>query len=636
LKENTEQKRLEEKIEHFQKLYYGCAISEITDEEFDNLWDELSLKYPDSYLLEDIGKDDLEGTKVKHVIQMGSQEKVTTLEELHRWITLKGIKFPLILEDKLDGISVELVYKNGYLVEALTRGNGIEGSSILKNVNEIPQVPKTIDTKEDVYVRGEIVMILQKLSSLKGFEDREVLSPRNIAAGIAYQKYETTNCDCLEIVCYDVKTDEVEFKTELDKITFLKDNKFLVPQIDEILKEEELETSIEKFEAYKLSKDREYDIDGVVLKQDIIPKNVSKEKLRPDHQRAFKWKAEEKWTELIDVEWSRNGNNYTPVAILKPVELSGTIVEKASLANIGEMKRLKLTECPSNVLVTKRGEIIPKVIEVKPSLDSAEPIGQIAECPFCNKLLTVTDTKIFCSNEDCSSRKEHIIKKWISVTGALGFGPSLINHISYVCNITEIIDLYKDDSVKNILLKTNKKKATEKAFEDLYSKSKNMKLEDVIAGFDIDGIGSKVVKLVIDRGFNSFEKLMKITYSDLIKIDGFGEVRALTFSNEIPKLENKIKALLDTGLVTIAEVVVEEVNTDSKVFVVSGRLTKPRREVQKMIKEHGHSVRDYVNSKVSYLVNNDFDSRSSKNLKAKRLGIEIINEERLEEILKGN
>ena len=627
------QKELEDLIIHHQHLYYsGTPVVE--DWEFDQLWDELAAEYPNSELLKKVGDEgEIDGDKCKHIIRMGSQEKITTEEQLKDWIRLKKIQFPIIAQLKYDGISVELVYdSNGDFKRAVTRGDGSVGKLITENVAKMNGVPKHINVdifieEQDEYaIRGEIMLPLSNVDKLVNVD--EVTNVRNMASGIANQKNSSDNLNLLDIVCYDVN-DDAEY--EITKIQILRECGFITPQYNKLcLTTGEVLSFIEQIKTERKTLD--YQTDGVVLKQNEIPQDGDFSKARPDWQRAFKYPVEEAITQLEGIEFSRNGYNFTPVALLKPVKINDTTVSRASLANVGEMKRLGVL-MPCTVNVSKRGEIIPHVESVTGFIVGVSHEIELPEtCPFCGEPLEVTDTSIKCVNEACITHSEHRIRKWVDTVGALGFGDSLLIYLIHECHFESIMDLYCNDNVNYAIEHTNLKKNVQKAFADLWARSRNLNLWDFVAGFDLDGIGSRVIKTIVDAGYDTLEKLCQVNYEELVNIQGIGEFRAKVFVEKTAYLSDEMKAVLATNRVTIKPV--KEV-AKSLTFCITGALSSPRKEIEQLIESKGHKLASSVTKNVNYLVTNNPNSGSSKNEKALSLGIPILNEEEFLRIING-
>lgn len=629
------QKELEDLILYHQHLYYS-GTPEIEDWEFDQMWDELAAKYPNSELLKKVGDEgEIDADKCEHLIHMGSQEKITSEEQLKDWIRLKKIRFPVIAQLKYDGLSVELVYdKNGDFSRAVTRGNGKIGKIITDNAAKMNGVPKHINVnlfiaEQDEYaIRGEIMLPLSNVDKLVNVD--EVTNVRNMASGIANQKNSSDNLNLLDVVCYDVNDTAVEY--EIAKVQILRECGFITPQYNKTcLTMSEILSFIEQIRTER--KTLNYQTDGVVLKQNEIPKDGDFSKARPDWQRAFKYPVDKVKTFLTDIEWSRNGYNFTPVAILEPVIISDTKVSRASLANWGEVKKLNIG-IPCEVEVAKQNEIIPKVHRVVHYADPYETPKPISICPICGEPLDVSDTAIKCVNEACITHREHRIYKWIDTVGTLGFGESMLRYLIFDCHMESIRDFYCNDNIAYAIEHTNQKKNIQKAFADLWARSRNLNLWDFVAGFDLDGIGSRVIKLIVDKGYDTLEKLRKVNYDELVNIQGIGEFRATTFVEKMAYLADEMDAVLATNRVSI-KLSDAPKETKSMTFCITGTLSRPRKEIEQLIISKGHAMASSVTKKVDYLVTDNPDSGSSKNEKAKTLGIPVINEETFLRIVNG-
>ncbi len=641
------QKELENLIIHHQHLYYS-GMPEIEDWEFDQLWDELAVNYPDSELLKKVGSEgEIDGNKCKHIINMGSQEKITTEEQLKDWIRLKKIKFPIIAQLKYDGLSVELVYdKHGNFKRAVTRGDGTVGKIITENASKMNGVPKNINVNafvsecDEYAIRGEIMLPLSNVDKLVNVSD--ITNVRNMASGIANQKNSDDNLNLLDVVCYDISDEGAFF--EIAKIQILRECGFITPQYNKLcLTINEIIEFINQIGEER--KTLNYQTDGIVLKQNEIPQDGDFSKARPDWQRAFKYPVDKAITKLVDVEFSRNGFNFTPVAILEPVKLNDTTVSRASLANMGEIKRLGILK-PCTVKISKRGEIIPHVESMTGFVVGiSEEINPPSVCPFCGEPLEITDANIRCVNEACVTHREHKIYKWIDTIGALGFGESMLNYLIFDCHMESIRDFYCNDNVNYAIEHTNSKKNVQKAFADLWARSRNISLWDFVAGFDLDGLGSRVIKTIVDAGYNTLEKLRKVNYEELVNIQGIGEHRAKLFVEQMAYLSDEMDAVLATNRVglnidfdnllkkTAAEHYTE--TQKAKTFCITGALSRPRKEFEELIISKGGKLASSVSKNVDYLVTDNPNSGSSKNVKARQLGIPVINEEEFLRVING-
>lgn len=612
---------LEEKIKYHQNKYYN-EEQEITDAEFDALWDQLKKESPKSPLLKDVGDTSWAGwPKANHNMMMGSQDKFNNEKDFKDWLRIKNIKFPLLVQHKLDGLSIELQYESGKLIKAVTRGDGIIGDDVTPNVIKMKGVPVTLEDEDfNGAVRGEIIMFNEIFE--KHFSDAK--NPRNMASGITKRK-SGVDSEYLTVISYDVFSTSRLFDTEAKKIFFLTENYFNRVETRVCNTPEEV---LEQRDDIILTRDNlDVSIDGIVLKQNIIVETDLLRK-RPEYQRAFKFETEEVVTRLNNIIWQRNGYNYSPLAALEPVDLLGSIVKRASLANLDNIKKLGIM-VGDDVLIRKANEIIPQILKVVNDNDGYM-VATPTKCEVCETELVVTGTRVYCPNLDCGGRKFHRVKKWLDKTGVKGFGPALMNHLFDEGFVDDIIDLYIID-MEDLINTTNLKKATQKAFDNLY-KIKELKLETFVAGFDIEGIGEGVVKFAVDAGYDTLDKLYKAHIEDLEKIDGFSTVRADILEDALIDLYEEMNTL--TNYVSIKEPIIineeEEENMDKlngDSFCFTGKLENmTRAEAQDLVIKNGGISKSGVSKGLDYLVNNDNMSESSKNKKATSLGIEVITE----------
>lgn len=351
---------LETEIRKHQELYYNHQPV-ISDGEFDALVDELTMLDPDNELLTTkIGADHTEGfTKVKHNIKMGSQNKANTEPEMNGWIST--IDNSLVLGGfKMDGNSVRLTYKNGELVQAASRGDGDWGDDITENVKKMNFVPLKLKATPNYTgdVRGEV--LLSRKNKEKYYPDFK--NCRNGASGIM-KHLDGAGCEYLDVVCYDAQylSENEEFGTQENLINFLEQNGFKVAEyrffknLTGKIAIDYLNTIFDDFD------NLEYDIDGIVWKQNVIDmKDMQNE--RPKTNIALKPAKVYKETILENIEWQVRNGTLTPVAILKPVDLQGATISKASLCNVACLEDMGI-EIGHKVLICRCGMIIPKIVK---------------------------------------------------------------------------------------------------------------------------------------------------------------------------------------------------------------------------------------------------------------------------------
>ena len=608
------QKELENKIKHYQKAYYD-GHEEISDAEFDKLWNELESNYPDSELLKVVGEDSVD-KKIKHLMLMGSLSKFNTEEGLRDWVKKESISFPVQVSNKIDGNSCELQYKDGKLLYAVTRGDAIYGEDITVKALGMPSIPNTIPTNDYLAVRGEIVM---NKSVFEAKYSSEFKNPRNLTAGLLKNE-EFTDYEDLRFIAYDLYNSSCPETTEKGKLQTLELYGFDVVEcvycnsIKEIL----------DYRETRSPRDREYALDGLVLKQNVVDLNDAYE-IRPKKQHAFKWIDISETTILRDVEWSMTGTTLTPVAIFDPVELEGTTVKRASLSNPYWIERLDL-HIGDTVRVVKRGQIIPKVEEVVSHGVDRKKIELPEVCPVCGGKLTLYKSRLTCENPECSSEHFSKTSKWLSVNDVKGFGPAFLKKYS-VKNLT---DLY-DEDFRQAVIEEEGVNAV-KGFSDLDKKTLTIPLARFIAGYDIDGIGVEIAQSLVTAGV-TFDTLFNLTVEDLTAIPGWGATRADVFLNGLRKNEKDMKEL--AKILKIQEPVKSESSSISGMHVcVTGKLEKlSRKDIEKLIKSKGANFDTSVTSNTNILVTNDATSGSSKLNNARKYGTKIISEEEFYELL---
>ena len=398
---------LVKEISRHRYLYYN-AQPEITDAKYDALEDELRELDPENLILFKIGVDTSElFTKREHIIPMTSQDKVTSPEEFNKWARKRNYK-TFIVQFKLDGISIELQYEDGVFQYAITRGDGKVGDDVSANVIKMKGFIPKLRVPFSGAVRAEILMFHDIYE--KKYSDMQ--NCRNAAGGIVRRKDGIGSGD-LNLVYYDAISldDIVQFESEIRKVKWLQEQGFPTIKTKTIHSAQEVIDTRENV-MISLRDTLNYDIDGLVIKGNTIDLKDMK-RAKPMTQIAFKFQAEEIETTLLDVEWSISGHNYTPVAIVETVKLMGTNVSRASLANPNLIEELKL-KIGSEVMISKRGDIIPKIERVLSTPPDAKDIVVPETCEVCKTQLLNEGTRLFCPNEVCPKRLYHRLIKWIS------------------------------------------------------------------------------------------------------------------------------------------------------------------------------------------------------------------------------
>ncbi len=626
-------KKLETLIVRYQKSYYN-GEAEIEDSEFDKLWDELKKLDGANPILHKVGADSGNFLKAPHVMPMGSQEKASSPEEFLDWAESHSYSEYLV-EHKLDGASLELQYADGVLLRAVTRGDGTTGDVITDNAVKMNGVVKKIDGNFTGGVRGEVIMTHDVHENF--FADKA--NCRNAANGLMKRK-DGEGSEYLTLITYDVwsTTGRQPFSDEEEKLCFLKKQGFNVVPLHVCKSPDEVISY--RAEVMETRKSLEYDIDGLVIKERVVDHDDAM-RARPDRQIAFKFSLEEAVSILRSVEWNESGATYTPVAVFDPVELNGTTVKRASLANTNTMHSLGI-KIGSHVVVVKRGEIIPKICNVLPE-NPGENLNDIEvpkTCSVCGSSLVDEGTRLYCPNKSCPKKILHRLLKWVQVLDIRDLGETLVTELFNTGRVKSVSDFY-GLAVSDLapyfldeesLRKDKKSLGAQKVYESIQSRRK-VSLAKFIAGFDIEGIGETVVESLVSGGFDTLQKFLDASEESISSVYRFAEITAHTLVSGIAENRDEILFLTEHGIITVEE------KSGGKLmglsFCFTGELhTMKRADAQNLVKEKGGTVKSSVVRGLSYLVTNDAGSGSSKNKKALELGIPVISEDEFVALVK--
>lgn len=644
-------------IEGYQASYYA-EEAEISDEAFDFLWDTLKQKDPKNPLLQKIGSDltdeIFEGNfkKVTHLIPMGSQDKAANPEEFRSWAGKMAFK-TFLVEYKMDGASLELQFENGLFTKAITRGDGEIGDDITNNVLKMQGLVKELvdENGNRLNISGGIraEVIMKKEIHKKFYSDKA--NCRNAANGLMKRK-DGSGSEHLSIICYDAffYTQDVLYQNELEKINWIANQGFTIVKY-------QLCKNIDAVIDYRaqVMEDREaldYDIDGLVVKGLEIDLDDAKRR-RPEKQIAFKFTLEEAVTIVKNIFWSESGVTYTPIAEFEPVFLAGTKVQRASLVNPNTIRNLGIA-IGSHVVVTKRGEIIPKVEYVldgfKHDYSQNENLGSLFDnantqdifpktCSACNTKLLDEGTRLFCPNKTCSKRIHHRLEKWVSVLDIRDLGLSLIEKLFQSGQVRAIKDFYtlNEENLRPFFLneesleKEKESLGAKKVLKSIQSKQ-SISLASFIAGFDIEGFGETQIENLIQAGYTKIEDFFSASVQDIAKVFGFGEISAQALVEGLAEHKDEMEYLIENKIIQLNEI--KEQSLSGQSFCFTGELNFMKRsEAEALVKAKGGMVKSSVVKDLSYLVTNDKESGSSKNKKAQDYSIPIIDEKEFLKII---
>ena len=621
-------KELVSLITRYQASYYN-GEGEVSDAEFDRLWDELKALDPENPVLHKVGADSGNFAKLRHVMPMGSQEKAANPDEFLAWAE-KHVYDEYLVEYKLDGASLELQFEHGKLIYAVTRGDGTIGDDITVNARKMRGIVSVLkDSSGQVIdytggIRGEVIMT----HSVHKNKYPDKANCRNAANGLMKRK-DGEGSENLNFISYDAfaVTGEQPFNDEEEKINWLTACGFETVRL--VICKTPAEVIDYRASIMEERSRIEYDIDGLVIKERQI-NHLDASRARPDRQIAFKFSLEEAVSTVREVEWSMNGGTYTPVAIFDEVDLNGTKVKRASLANPDTMRALGI-KIGSKVVVVKRGEIIPKIERILPEEENCTPVVFPQKCECCGTSLKDEGSRLFCPNKQCGKRVLHQLTKWVQTVDIRDLGESLIKSLYESGTVKSISDLYAltTEQLTPFFLNEQSIAAEKKSLgaEKVYSSIQNhrrMSLSIFVAGFDIEGIGETTVEKLVSAGFDSIEKLLNMTEEEAARVSGFAEKMASIAVEGLVENSEEMKSL-SNGIIEIESATVGILS--GKSFCFTGELiTMKRSDAEKIVKENGGTCKSSVTKDLSYLVTNDVSSGSSKNAKAAKLGIPVIDE----------
>lgn len=610
----TYNKRVDElviKIQQARAAYYNTT-SKVSDAVYDAWISELSSLDPFNKELIKVGSEPVSNwEKHTHSIPMGSLNKVNTFDELKSWADKYCDTF--FLTHKLDGLSLSLIYEDGKLTKAITRGSGEVGEDIFSNVIKIPNVPLRIDLQGTVHIRGEIMFELALFEPFKA----EYSNPRNAASGIS-RRYDGTNVDSLRFYAYQIFAEDIEYiTTEQAQFLELQRMKFTVPEHHLFFELEDVEKFRNSFNRSNLP----YEIDGLVIREnDLIKQKAHGDThMRPRAAIAYKFDADGRETTITSLDFQVGSTGViTPVAYFEPVELEGAKLKKCSLYNFDYVKQLKLS-VGSKVLVIRANGVIPRIEECIES--TGEPVEPPANCPECQSPTHFVGSYLKCTNpKECIKAKKGKIIKFIKTMNILEWGDKLVDQLFETGLVNKISDLYSLTAKQLAELERMGDKSAERCISAIQER-KSISLERFLGSIGIPGINESTFKLIIDAGYDDFDKIVGLTEDQLNDIKGLGEVKSKSivdfFATHLEETKN-IKKHLAIGA--------KGTKLKNQAFCFTGTF-KDRKGMEEMVKQNGGSVKDNVGKGTTYLVTNDTTSGSSKNKKAQEAGIPILSEE---------
>lgn len=657
------QKRIEELINlinYHNEKYYNQDSPEIEDFEYDNLMKELikleeenpELKRNDSPSNRVGGKPLDKFEQVVHKIPMLSLSNAYSWEDLKdfdsRVREAVGADVEYVVEFKIDGLSVGLNYNNGIFESGATRGNGIVGENITKNLMTIKNIPLNIDEKGELTVRGEVYISKKDFEEINKIQEEQdqplYANPRNLAAGSLRQlDSKLTAKRPLDIFIFNLEDiNSKQFKTHSESLEYLKQQGFHVsPEFKVFKTMDEIIEHIKYWTEHR--EDLGFGIDGMVIKVNNLAQReqMGYTAKSPRWAIAYKFPAERKETKLLDivVEVGRTGT-ITPTAVLEPIRLAGTTVSRATLHNedyINE-KDIKIND---TVLVQKAGDIIPQVVEVIKEKRTGEEIEfkMPEECPVCGEptVRLEGEAAVKCINISCPAQIRRGIIHFASreAMDIDGLGESIITLLLKQDLIKDISDLYylKKEQI-SVLERMGDKSATN--LINAINKSKENDLWRFINGLGIKLIGTKAAKILASE-FKDLDKLMNATEQELINLEEFGQTMAdsvVEFFKEeknISVIEKLKEAGVNTKLIESDDADIPKIFEKMKIVLTGTLPTLKRNDAKEMIEKRGGKATSSVSKSTSFVLAGE--EAGSKLTKANDLGIKVIDEEKFLQLI---
>ena len=665
--------KLRSEIEYHNNLYYNEDNPIISDMEYDFLiheLKELEQKYPELLEYNKNGENSptekIGGTasekfsKVRHRVPMLSLSNTYNISEIEDFdkrvkkiilaenIENNSKELEYILELKLDGLSISLIYENGMLVQAVTRGDGQVGEDVTENIREIPTIPKKLKENISLEVRGEIILPISSFNRINQEREDEgedvFANPRNAASGTIRQLAKTIvaerGLDCY--LYYLVNAENYGIKTHLESIEYIEKLGFKTTKIFEKYTDfKKLEEAIDKWHDDR--KKLDYETDGLVIKVNnfSLYEILGYTTKSPRWAIAYKFPAEQVKTKLMDVTFQVGRTGViTPVAELEAVNLSGSVVKRASLHNFDEIRR-KDIKIGDNVIVEKAAEIIPQVVNVVFDDRTGEEIEiqEPANCPVCNSELAHEEglVALKCHNPLCPEKVKRQIAYFVSrdAMNISGLGDKIVEKFIELGKIKTIVDIYSLKEYREEL--ENLEKMGQKSVDNLINNieaSKNRDFSKVLYALGIPFVGKFNANL-LTKNFKNIENLKNQSIENLLAVKGIGDKVAIavnTFLNN----ENNWKIITDLQNIglqfAINESDLKEIADNpikGKNFLATGKLQKYKRnDIKDIILSKGGNYLSAVSKNLDFLIAGE--KAGSKLEKAEKLGIRVLTEEEFE------
>ena len=657
---------LRRQLEHHNYRYHVLDDPELTDAAYDRLFDELKVLEDEHPELDDpsspthrVGAPPSDRfVKTEHLSPMGSLEKVTTDEALAKWaqdiskrLDLPQEEIAYVIEPKIDGSAISLVYEDGVLTRGATRGDGRQGEDVTTNLRTIPSIPLRIlgdDPPPVLEVRGEVYM---PLSGFNAFNERLVSegkktapNPRNAAAGSLRQKNSQITAERpLSIWVYGSGYSErLDLETQWDLLEWLRERGFRTnPHAERVQDIEEVAKRCAEWERKRI--DLDYEIDGIVIKVDSFEHQRGLGALhdRPRWARAYKWAPMTATTRLntIAIRVGRTGA-LNPWAMLEPVEVGGVTVSRATLHNEEDINRKDIRE-GDDVIVQRAGDVIPQIVGPSGAhRRGTKPFKMPSKCPLCGEKIVKPEGVAMhrCPNRACPSRGLETLNHWVMAAADIeGVGEQLVRRLWQLGLVRSLPDLYRLTKEQLLELDGFQEKSATNVIGAIEA-SKQIPFRRVLYGLNISDVGW-VTAQNLARHFRSVDRLVEAAQEDVMEVDGIGPERAEAIVEWFSDEDNRrlVQELRELGL--RFESGEEDRPTEGpltgQTYVITGALERwTRDQAQAELEVRGAKITNSVSKKTSGLIVGE-EPGNSKLTKAQREGVPLLDEQALTELLAG-
>lgn len=622
---------LAEQVMLHKQLYYRGEPS-ISDHEYDRLEMELQKLDPQHPALEFVGEQiDSKSEKIAHDTPMLSLEKTYSEDDLQAWVGDNAV----IGMYKIDGNSLSLIYEDGKLVCAKTRGNGRIGEKVTDKIMWVDEIPKHLATEGKVEIRGELYCredeFLKLVREFEALGLEPPTNPRNTVAGLLGRKNHYHLCRYFQFFAFDILTPQKKWNHISEEIATLESWGFCVPYPQICKTWKDIKSYLDQVKV--AINEGEIGLDGAVFSFDDLSLHaeLGSTAHHPRYRLSFKWQGATAVTTIERIEWftSRAGI-ITPVAVIRPVELSGATITNVTLHNAAHVETLHL-KAGDEIEIVRSGEVIPKFLRVVEAAPGS--VNLPTSCPSCGSQCTKDEVRLSCTNgKNCPAQRLGRILNWIQCVEIDDLSEKRVQQMLDHGLIQDLTDLYLVTIEQLLQLPQTKEKLANKIWQNIRS-SKNCALSQMLNGLGITGMGLTSWEKLIAH-FGDLESLRDASEEQIIAVDGFAEKSAQQCVAGLKTHQSTIDRLLSLGF-TPRVPQVSNHNLRGLSIAITGTLSVPRDEIEALIKASGGVPSSSVSKNTHAVVTGDPSSTSSKMKKARDLGIQIWSEKDLRQACQG-